>query len=122
MNQVAIEDIAELCHEMNRTYCACIGDSSQKSWKDSPDWQKKSAINGVKFHLENPKSNPEDSHINWMKQKTAEGWVYGLEKDPVKKTHPCLKPYEELSMPQKAKDVIFITTVKTLDRLSQEAR
>lgn len=44
------EDIAKVCHEANRAYCAGIGDHSQKSWEESPDWQRTSAINGVKFH------------------------------------------------------------------------
>lgn len=101
-----IEQIAELCHEVNRAYCESVGDFSQLPWKDAPDWQKQSAINGVKFHLKNDVT-PEDSHNNWMKYKIAEGWVYGEVKDPVKKTHPCLIPYRQLPREQRVKDYLF---------------
>jgi len=101
-----IEQIAELCHEVNRAYCESVGDFSQLPWKDAPDWQKQSAINGVRFHLENDVT-PEDSHNNWMKDKIAEGWVYGEIKDPVKKTHPCLIPYRQLPRDQRVKDYLF---------------
>ncbi len=46
---MTIESIAKICHEANRAYCATIGDASQLPWEESPDWQRQSAINGVKF-------------------------------------------------------------------------
>ena len=45
------EDIARICHEANAAYCLSLGDTSQTDWDNAPDWQKKSAINGVKFHM-----------------------------------------------------------------------
>lgn len=101
------EYIAKLAHEVNRAYCAAIGDMSQYSWDDAPQWQKESAINGVKFHAENPNSKPEDSHINWMKEKIEQGWTYGPVKDPENKKHPCILDYSLLPENQKAKDYIF---------------
>lgn len=99
--------IAELCHEVNKAYCESIGDYSQKSWVDAPQWQRDSVINGVKFHLENENTKPEDSHNNWMRQKIEEGWVYGEIKDSEKKTHPCMIEYNELPVEQRSKDYIF---------------
>ena len=43
--------IASICHEANRAYCLSIGDESQPEWATAPDWQRVSAINGVRFHL-----------------------------------------------------------------------
>lgn len=31
-----VEQIAELCHEINRIYCLSIGDASQPTWADAP--------------------------------------------------------------------------------------
>ena len=101
-----IEQIAKLCHEVNRAYCESIGEYSQSSWEDAPEWQKQSAINGVEFHLNNDPT-PKDSHDNWMRQKLSEGWIYGEEKDPEAKTHPCLVEYQQLSQEQRSKDYIF---------------
>lgn len=106
--------IARVCHEANRAYCQALGDDTQVSWDDAPEWQRTSAIEGVKMHLANPGATPEDSHNNWLKQKTADGWLYGPVKDPVAKTHPCIRYYKELSVEQRAKDHIFRAIVHAL--------
>lgn len=106
-----VEDIARICHEVNRAYCAAMGDDNQVAWDDAPHWQKDSAMNGVKMHLDNPDATPEDSHVSWYAQKEAEGWVYGEVKDPEAKTHPCMVPYAELPAEQRAKDYLFRATV-----------
>jgi hypothetical protein len=102
-----IEDIAHVCHEANRAFCAALGDFSQASWVLAPNWQKLSAITGVEFCRDNPNAPASANHENWLAQKVAEGWVYGPEKDAVSKTHPCCVPYEELPAEQQAKDVLF---------------
>lgn len=104
------EQIAKVCHNVNRAYCRSIGDYSQPTWKEAPDWQKESAINGVDFHMSNDVS-PEQSHENWMKVKLEDGWVYGDVKDPDKKEHPCMVPYEELPVEQRTKDYLFKAVV-----------
>lgn len=108
MNSVSFtrERIAEICHNANRAYCASLGNYSQPLWADAPEWQKASAQNGVQFHLSN-ETTPEQSHENWLKQKVDEGWVYGPAKDPVKREHPCMVPYNQLPVEQRAKDYIF---------------
>lgn len=107
-------DIAKVAHELNKAYCESIGDNSQPSWEDAPEWQKSSAITGVKFHLENPEASPSASHDSWLKQKEEEGWKYGEVKDPEKKEHPCFVPYEELPVEQRSKDYIFRQIVHSL--------
>lgn len=105
-NQEVFEKIAELCHEVNRAFCISMGDDSQSKWKNAPDWQKQSAIEGVKYHIYN-ETTPADSHISWMKQKQEDGWTYGVVKDPEKKTHPCMVPYGDLPKEQRSKDYLF---------------
>lgn len=109
--------IARVAHEINRAYCAAIGDDSQPEWKDAPEWQKQSAINGATFHLWHPDVSPQDSHENWCREKLAAGWKYGPCKDPEKKEHPCLVPYHELPVEQRAKDYIFSAVVRSLQRI-----
>jgi hypothetical protein len=104
------EAIARLCHEVNRAYCLSIGDDSQPRWENAPEWQKKSAIIGVEFHLNN-ETTPEQSHESWLKDKIADGWVYGEVKDPEKKTHPCMVPYDQLPVEQRTKDYLFKSIV-----------
>ena len=102
-----IEEIARICHQVNKSFCESIGDNSQLDWEKSPEWQKQSAINGVNFHLENKNIKPSDSHESWLKEKIENGWIYGKVKDTEKKTHPCCIPYEQLPTEQKSKDYIF---------------
>jgi len=111
MNENKIEQIARACHEANRIYCVSIGDHSQTSWDDAPEWQQVSARKGVVFHLDNPEATPEDSHNSWLKEKLTSGWVYGEVKDPVNKVHPCITGYLNLPKAQQEKDSIFIVTI-----------
>ena len=108
------DDIARVCHEVNRAYCEALGDKSQGFWELAPKWQKDSARMGVDLHLDNPDAGPAASHNSWLKQKVAEGWVYGPVKDIVAKTHPCCVPYEMLAPDQQAKDHIFRGVVHAL--------
>lgn len=108
-----IEAIAKSCHEANRSYCESIGDTSQLPWDEAADWQKESAIAGVKFFLDNPNVTPEMQHMAWSESKTADGWKYGEVKDAEAKTHPCLVSYNELPEAQKEKDVIFQRTIRS---------
>lgn len=108
------EEIARIAHEVNRAYCQSLGDNSQKSWLSAPSWQRSSAINGVEFHLNNPDADPEQSHINWLKGKEADGWQYGPIKDDVAKTHPCFMPYNQLPQEQRSKDYLFRGIVHAL--------
>lgn len=116
MRKLSIEYIAKVAHEINVAYCLSHGDTSQPSWENAPKWQRESAINGVKFHIQNPDASPSASHDNWLKEKIADGWVYGEVKDPEAKTHPCCVEYEDLPPEQKAKDYIFKQVVSSLSK------
>lgn len=112
--------IARVAHEINRAYCASLGDTSQPAWEDAPEWQQKSAIAGVEMHLANPDATPEQSHESWLAQKVAAGWVYGEVKDAEKKEHPCCRPYDELPAEQKSKDYLFRSVVHMLKDIPDE--
>jgi len=113
---MTIEQIAQVAHEINAAFCNSIMDNSQPSWEDAPEWQKSSAINGVKFHLENPYASPSASHESWLKQKEEEGWKYGPVKNPETKEHPCFVPYNELPTAQKSKDYLFKQVIHSLKK------
>jgi hypothetical protein len=112
-----VEDIAAICHDANRTLCLLQGDFSQVAWPSAPDWQKKSAIAGVEFHLRQHVRPvpPSASHESWLREKEADGWKYGPVKDADKKEHPCFVPYDELPPEQKAKDYLFGAIVSALE-------
>ena len=113
---MTIEQTAQVAHEINKAYCESIGDHSQPTWEEAPEWQKNSAINGVKFHLENPDAPPSASHDSWLKQKEEEGWRYGSVKNPETKEHPCFVSYEQLPIEQQSKDFLFRQVVHSLQQ------
>lgn len=108
------EAIAQVCHEANRAYCKTIGDDSQLPWDEAPEWQRSSAIVGVKFIEDNPDARPDASHNSWLAQKQAEGWKYGPVKNVELKEHPCYVPYEQLPVEQQTKDHLFGAIARTL--------
>ena len=111
-----IEDIAEVCHNVNRAYCQAIGDDSQPVWTDAPDWMRDGVIAGVYAHINNPDMTPEESHNNWMRHKAAEGWIYGVEKNPDTKEHPCMVHYDDLPAEKKVIDYLFKAVVDNLSK------
>ena len=109
-----VEKIAVVCHQANKALCAAFGDMSQVDWAAAPQWQRDSAINGVKFCIENPDAPPSANHDSWMAEKINAGWVFGPTKDADAKTHPCIVAYDLLPSEQKAKDYIFKAIVAAL--------
>lgn len=109
-----IESIAAVCHEVNRALCRSFGDDSQKPWGEAEQWQRDSAITGVKFRLANPDAKESAQHDAWCTDKVADGWKYGRVKNANSKEHPCLVPFDELPPEQKAKDALFCAVVDSL--------
>lgn len=120
IDEIDIEIIARVCHQVNLAYCKGANLGYQPSWELAPPWQRDSAIQGVIYHLNNPEATPEDSHKEWCNSKLNEGWVYGEKKNPELKTHPCLVQYRDLPVEQRVKDYLFSEVVKTLSNIWRE--
>lgn len=101
---------ARFAHEVNRIYCEFMDDYSQVPWGQSPEWQRLSAIKGAMGVING--STPEQLHLEWMNHKIEEGWKYGARKDPIAKTHPCIRMWSELPPEQRMKDILFAASVR----------
>ena len=112
---IAPEAVARVCHKVNRAYCLCLGDETQVEWDEAPEWQRESCINGVRAHIDSKLTlTPEQSHEGWMREKLENGWKHGAVKSPELKLHPCLVPYAQLPVEQRAKDHIFRAIVHAM--------
>jgi len=109
-----IEAIARVCHEANRAWCEANNDYSQKPWDEAEEWQRNSALAGVRFARANPDARDSAQHDAWSRDKIRDGWTYGAVKDASAKTHPCLVPFGELPHFQQAKDRLFKAIVGAL--------
>lgn len=112
LRDMMIEACAAAAHEANRVWCRAHVDHSQVAWNDAPKCQQSSAVKGVEGVLAG--NGPEQLHQSWLREKEATGWKYGPVKDAAKKEHPCFVPYSDLPPEQKAKDDIFIDTVRAV--------
>lgn len=110
---VEVKHIARIAHEANRAYQIVTGDPAPSPpWEDAPEWQRHSAIVGVRAALAG--ETAEELHDSWIATKYEDGWVYGTVKSYEHRTHPCLVPYEELPEQQRRKDHLFHAIVNAL--------
>jgi hypothetical protein len=59
-----------------------------------------------------------NTHDVWAENRIKDGWTYGEARDDVKKQHPCLIPYEELSDSEKEYDrTTSMETLKLITKL-----
>jgi hypothetical protein len=115
-----VEQIAQACHEANRILQQATNDPAvSPPWDEAPQDQRDSAIAGVRFALDEPDAPDNALHDAWYDYKRTAGWVYGPQKNPVTKEHPCLVPFEQLPPEQRAKDTLFRAIVKALAPLAE---
>ena len=106
--------MARVVHEAVRAWQAVNGQKPSPHWTRAPAWMRDSTVESVQFTLNNPDAPHSAQHDQWMDQKKADGWVFGPVKDADKKTHPMMKPYEELPDFEKRKDALFKAVVSAL--------
>ena len=109
-----IQMIAEVAHEVNRSYCNFIDDNVLAEWSNVSDHIKESIYAGILYRIENPNATPEDNHKSWMKTKLSQGWAYSKTRNDELKLHPNLVPYNKLPTSQRLKDTLFSSVVDTL--------
>jgi len=81
--------------------------------------QMKSLKDSIVTFLRNPKITPQQMHENWVRFKTANGWLYGLAKDESIKIHPNLIPWKDLSDIEKKKDVMHLESQKFMFEIAK---
>lgn len=105
---VAVNTIARVVHEAVRAYQSALGEPIVPPWDDA-GWMQDSSREAVEFALRNP--TPGAQHEAWVQAKKRDGWVHGPVKDEREKTHPSLRPFEELSETERTKDALIIAIV-----------
>lgn len=112
--------IAHVCHEAGKAYHEELGNFDQFPWEAAHQWQRDSAIEGVKTQIANPNNDAVRSHNAWYTAKKRDGWVHGKKKDATLKTHPCMLPWVKLSKEDKGVDLLFVSICRALIPLLAE--
>lgn len=68
------------------------------------DWQAAELLFGEKELL----SMARREHENWRMSKQSQGWRFGAERDPEKRTHPDLVDWEQLTVQEQEKNLHFV--------------
>lgn len=103
-----------VCHEANRALQLEFSEIPSPPWDEAEEWMRESSYNGVLFLVKNPESSFAALHDNWVLDKLADGWRYGPIKNTDTKEHPCLVDYNDLSIQQRRKDMLFKAIVTAL--------
>jgi hypothetical protein len=107
------EQVARVCHEANKALQYIHGDPCpSQPWNCEPYELRKSVIEGVRNVRRG--CTARQNHEAWCEFKREHGWTWGPEKDPERRTHPCLVPYDELPQEQRDKDQLFLLIVTAL--------
>ena len=114
MTEEEILNIALVCHEAHRAWCAANGDHEHKAWEEAFDYQRGGTIWGIELLLQYPAISDEDHHNRWWSIMEGNGWTYGPVRDPIAKTHPGMVHYSEMESYQRKKKPLFRAIVMAL--------
>lgn len=97
-----LELTAEHCHEANRHFKESIGEFGP-CWRVLKSHQKRAAIEGVRFYVNESDNGACQSHEAWCMGMKEAGWTAGDCCDYGEKTHPGLVDFEALPEAQRTK-------------------
>ncbi len=112
--------IARVVHEVTRIFRIAEGEYSSPPWKDvaHPPWeeamhyQKHAAFSETRVALDG--GSPEQVHEAWMHEMRASGWSHGPELVTIKKQHPGMVPYDQLSAMQRNRIDVIIAVARAM--------
>lgn len=114
LDEARLTAIARVVHEAMRAWQRGLGQTPAPPWRRAPRWMKISTQEAVLFRLKHPSAPLSAQHVQWMEEKRAAGWRKGPVKDAVKKTHPMMKPYDDLPEDERRKDALLAAVVTAL--------
>lgn len=111
------EEIAKVAYQTYREYLKNTNSTTNLlDWDECPDWEKKSAIIGVRTYINNPEDSIEKNHERWMKERLTNNGVYYTERDKISFDYLPREPipFLQLSKKLQVKDFIFQNVVYAL--------
>jgi len=98
-------DMARVARAAISVYQQTLGDPRSPDLDDAPESHRESLLAGVDVALSG--ATPAQQHAAWVSWHLDRGWKYGPVRDEEARTHPNLRPYEELPDEQQRVDKLF---------------
>ncbi len=114
MTDEELLNIARVCHEAHRAWCAANGDHAHKPWDEAEEYQRETTLWGVRLLLRCPGITDEEHHDLWWMNKLRDDWCHDSTRDSAAKTHPGMVPYSEMPEYQRKKKPLFRAIVMAL--------
>lgn len=107
-NDRLIIKLAQAVHENNRLISTTILQEEKQEWNLLNNEQQQGIIQAVRETISNKVSDPALSHEAWVQSKIRAGWKFGDTYSEDEKTHPNIKPYDQLEPEQRLKDLLYL--------------
>lgn len=108
-----IAQIAKTCHAVHLAYCKSIDYPTQPIWEELTTSHKNIIIDTVKQILIGEVTSVSQSHDNFVAKKLEQGWRFGENYSMEGKVNPRLCPFNQLSIENQTKEILFFNTVKS---------
>jgi len=82
-----------------------------EKWEERDEAFRQQFMKVIDKYFKNDLPTPKEAHDSWMDAYEKMGWRYGKVRDPEKKTHPDMVPFEDLPKDEQDKDAIFLAFV-----------
>ena len=108
MPKLKIEEVARITYEACRAIRIAQGKNDRLHWEDVSEFYRNLHIEGVKWALNHPTTDPIDAHDKWM------SFMIEAEKQNDENVKHLMVPFQELDLYEQAKDVLFMQIVNGL--------
>jgi len=117
---MTVTQIAKIAHEIRSVSIGLFKGKPTIAWDDLNEGVKNYILREVHYWLKNPSASASDSHNEWLRCKTEEGWSFGEENDHENKKHPSIVPYDQIPIQEKMANELIMKTVRLLSEFIVE--
>jgi hypothetical protein len=113
VHRFIVADMARIAYEATRQL-AMVFNETRTAWDDLSDDLRQLIIQRAREHLEHPDWTAQSTHEAWVDRRLLEGWHYAADLDLRDKRHPHLVPFNKLPARERARQILFVSTIASL--------
>ncbi len=106
--QMKIEEVARITYEALLAVRIMQGKESRQHWENASEFHRNVHIDGVRWCLDNPTTDPVEAHDKWI-----DLMIRGGRQDDEDVKH-LMVPFSELDAYEQIKDILFLQIVNSM--------